>query len=369
MFLAFLFSMCAVPLAKTPHLPPPPPPTVAYTAIDSDGDLDLLRLHGMSWMLSAPARAQKQPVRMQEITELIQRLSSSPVDIRVDTDGWIRFARLLLEEGLERAAQAPAAGTEWFTQSLSVSEKIATRVDGFPRHDEAMYWMIVNLHLLHQGEQMEEIAQIFLDTYPNSLYTPEVYILVGEEAFEQRPAVAARAFAAAAEVSPFATHRLAWCQLRLGETDGALETLQAVLADDRTEPPLAVRSLRDFITINRDIGADTDSKLTVLQAFVGDERFQSIMLAMAREDFSDAHYQESIEAYRYLLAAAPNAADAPIFQYEIIRAYRARGETNWARLESDRMRRTYNERSLWWRKNSKDERTIEIARTLTARLR
>ncbi|MEL6349687.1 MAG: hypothetical protein AAFV53_41670 [Myxococcota bacterium] len=353
--------------AEQAQLPPPPSPALAaplHEAVDV-ADLTALCVRGKAWMMSDAARHIKKSRRKQEMAALVAQLHQTRIDIREQTDSWIRLADLLREEGLDHAFGQGQAAREWFMQSLEISGRLAIQATDHPRHDAIVYWMIVDMHLLNQTDEVLETAVAFSDLYPDSDYLNDVQLLVGEQTRRRQPDIARSIFEALAPTSPVATYRLAQIQLQDRDFNAAIQTLQAITARDDLPPAFSTMILETLITASRSQNTDPVKPLAALAATPQGPRQ---ILAFARQSFAAGWFEDSALAYQALIQQDPNGADAPIYHYEIVRAHMAADQPERAKVASDDMRARYDARSSWWDAQADQPDARQTARTLIGRL-
>ncbi len=261
-----------------------------------------------------------------------------------------------------------------YRESTPVWEKAAGLyqmvVTGYPRYaraDEAVFFLAAVQADLGELDKALENRKILVRTYPESVFAPDAYILIGERYFDENMAFKAlRAYQKASQFPEhdkyaYSLYMLAWSQYNVGDLDAGIITLRRVYDLARaTGDPLALEedSVRDLVQFY----TDNDDVEGAIILFTGIGRMDLIPAAMERGALLLADRGEYLKAailYRKLILENPSTDRAVEFHHEIVRAYRRLDDHERYVAELDRFVEDYGPGAAW--RASREESVVADA--------
>ena len=205
---------------------------------------------------------------------------------------------------------------------------------------------------------------------------PDAYVMIGEHYFDDNnayKALLAYQKAAAYRDSPkypFAMYKLAWCYYNVGEYGKSIDTMKAVVAysqavaageqQSTSNIQLQDEALKDLVRFFADAG-EMDEAYAYFNKLGKKDLIRSMLKRLATTYFEQGKFEQCIQTYRRLISEAPQAAEAPEYQHEIIQAYNKIGRKQETMQEIDRLLKTYGASSAWARANSSDQDALDEA--------
>lgn len=236
----------------------------------------------------------------------------SELERAMDTGNDERTAQL---EGVVKEFEAcVSAGRDLAIVALSQAVKLAPDREGV---DELVFQLGYFQLQAGKGAQGAQTMRYLLDSYPQSDYVPEAWLMVGERLFEN--AAFDKALAAYSKVDsfqgsrmrPYAKYKSAWTLYNLGRFDEAYRAL--VTTADMTGAGSAWHALykevlRDLARFYSEVGKPEEALETFKKL---DEGFHmSMASALANMYFDKGEFEKSIAVLDALLAASPDNDNA-----------------------------------------------------------
>ena len=136
-------------------------------------------------------------------------------------------------------------------QALEIYQRILENHSDFDQFDKVRFFMAHEFRELGQIDEMVKQYQILISKYPNSPYTPESHLLLGDYYFSQKQDVdkSKTAYEAVLKYpqSPAvaaARYKLAWCQINLANFPGALKLFEESVASPQAKKELDIDTYR-----------------------------------------------------------------------------------------------------------------------------
>lgn len=265
---------------------------------------------------------------------------------------------------------------KWQDRSIKLYKQILQSYPQYRRADEATFFLASALQDI--GERDEAVKEFLrlVKTYPESTYTPDAYVQIGEYYFDNNNAYKAlMAYQKAVRYkdSPkysFAMYKLAWCYYNVGEYGKAIDTMKAVVAysmtaqegesNSQSRLSLQDEALKDLVRFFADAG-NIDEAYAYFNKLGKKELIRSMLKRLATTYFEQGKFEECINTYRRLIAEDPQSPDAPGYQNEIILAYQKMGRKQETLAEIDRLLKQYGTGSSWARANSANQDAVKEA--------
>lgn len=260
---------------------------------------------------------------------------------------------------------------QWQERSIKLYQQILQNYPQFARADEATFFLA---NAYNDTAQKELAAQEFtrlVKVYPDSGYTTDAYVLIGEYYFEEKsdPNKAMLAYKKATadkthEKYPFAMYKLAWCYYNLGEFGTAISTMKTVVsyadANAKANITLQDEALKDLVRFFAD-GGDMNEAIAYFKQIGKATMIPELLKKLAGTFVEQGKFDQAIEMYRRLITDSPTAPSAADFQNEIIQAYTKMGKKDETLQEIDRLRSTYGKQSSWARANASNQDAVKGA--------
>jgi len=231
-------------------------------------------------------------------------------------------------------------------------------VNNFPRYgrvDEAAFYLAAVQTELGDKDKALATRVRLVKMYPESSFTPDAFILLGEQFFDENLAFKAlRAYQKATQYPdneryPYALYMLAWSQYNVGEIPAGIDTLKRVISLGRSSgDPLrleedAFRDIVMFYTDNDDVdGAIAFVTKTGRKELIAVAIERGAALSVDHGDFDKA-----ISLYRKLILEDPSSDRAVEHHHEIVRAYRRQDKHERYINELDRFVADYGPNAAW----------------------
>lgn len=188
--------------------------------------------------------------------------------------------------------------------AIEIYQRILDNFPDFAYRDKVRFFMAHEYHELGQTEEMIKHYQQLIRQHPDSQYTPEAHLLLGDYYFNQKQDVdrsikhyeAVLTYTKSPAVAA-ARYKLAWCKINLSDFKGALELFEASVTS-----PLVAKDL-DIDTYRR---VDVRLESLVDMAYCYPEVYKKVTAETAlayfkRYAWSRPVYTTALEklAYRY----------------------------------------------------------------------
>jgi TolA-binding protein len=306
-------------------------------------------------------------------------------------DALLRLAELRWEEARERQlsdyeawqkaperVRSQQAPTLDVSVALGLYERILTKHKDFERLDVVLY---MKAYALLESERMSDALDSYkriLEEFPNSRFRPDAQMAFAEAYFGRHDfAGALERYSEVmrfpdSELADLALFKSAWCLWKLGrekeaarrfrevlDLDGVLKTASAERKKRLSE--LQDEALDYLIQVFTEDERNSASDLHQFLVGIGGERYaERVLHRLSRTFFDQARYARAIEAYRMLLAMAPNDPSAPESVRLIAAAYAALEDSEHTLATLLELAKNYGENSAW-AKNQLDPSVVQKA--------
>jgi tetratricopeptide (TPR) repeat protein len=221
------------------------------------------------------------------------------------------------EGGSERALDQYESNT-LKNQAIEIYQRIVDNFPGFEHIDKVLFFMAHEYYELGQVEEMLGKYEVLIREHPDSPYTPEAQLLLGDYYFNQKQDLENSTLHYEAvlryQQSPAtaaARYKLAWCKINTADFAGALK-----LFEDSVNSPQAAKEL-DIDTYRR---VDVRLESLIDMAFCYPEVFKEATAEQALAYFKDYAWSRPVYAavleklaYRYYVKKKWAQA-APIYR-------------------------------------------------------
>ncbi|MAY80929.1 MAG: hypothetical protein CL930_09125 [Deltaproteobacteria bacterium] len=268
-----------------------------------------------------------------------------------------------------------AGSLVWQNKSIKLYKIILKTYSQYRRADEAIFYLASALQDTDRRDEAVKQFTKLVGTYPQSQYTADSYVMIGEYYFDNNNAYKALlAYQKATKYknSPkyaFALYKLAWCYYNVGEYGKAIDTMKAVVAFSMTaqegqsakaQLTLQDEALKDLVRFFADAG-EMDEAYGYFTKLGKKGLIRKMLTRLASTYFEQGKFEQCIQTYRRLIAEDPQSAKAPDYQNEIILAYQRIGRKEDTLNEIKRLLDTYGKNSAWARTNSADQDAVSEA--------
>jgi len=377
--------------------------TIGSTAFAKDDDkrrvlkLDDVGIETQSDFYRQKAREK----RHQSIDFLQDLLKNNPPRGEQKAEMLLRLADLYFEEGrdvyltemdafrtkFDECFNTPGCSTEtmkadnsgsgvWQNKSIKLYKIILKTYSQYRRADEATFYLASALQDTDRRDEAVKEFTKLVRNYPQSAFTPDAYVMIGEYYFDNNNAYKALlAYQKATKYknSPkyaFALYKLAWCYYNVGEYGKAIDTMKSVVsfsmtaqdAGSKSQLTLQDEALKDLVRFFADAG-EMDEAYGYFTKLGKKDLIRKMLTRLASTYFEQGKFEQCIQTYRRLIAEDPQSAKAPDYQNEIIQAYQKIGRKQDTLNEIKRLLDTYGKNSAWARANSADQDAITEATT------
>jgi len=301
----------------------------------------------------------KTPTSDPRRSELIFRLAELYMDEARD----LRLGELAVSDGPDDP-NVVLPSTRWTARALGLYQEIVQQHPDYARAVDATWSLAAALDDLGRGDEAASQRVNLVRTWPESAYTAQAYVLIGEHYFEGNDAFrAALAYDKAARLpdnhwTAFALYKLAWCQYNLGQGDQIETMARAVQAStpapgesDQGKITLRDEALRDLVRFLADNG-DVDEAHHVLDRLGHPELVHDMLARLGDLQLENGRNEEAMQTWRRLLAEDPSSPGAPEIQSRIVGAQRKLGRPADALASLEAARKTYGPGSPWARTNA-----------------
>lgn len=290
-----------------------------------------------------------------------------------------RYERRLeaCRSGAEVCAKAPVPPELSFAESEKLYRTLLEDHPHFRRIDLVIY--LIGFAAREDGRPDEAIA--FFDRliaeHPDSALYGDAWLMKGEYQFaegrwrEARAAYTKVLTHPDAEGYDLALFKSAWCDWKLGDTDSAAKRFKKVLdlaaeaersgtARERKRRAQLREEALDYLVLvfTEDESIQAADVFDFLASIGGERYSQAVIVRLADVFFSQADYERSVEAYRFLIERNPSSIKAPTYQRRIVDAFQAALEGDKAMAELDVLVSDYSPRSKWAKANASHKKTI-----------
>lgn len=266
---------------------------------------------------------------------------------------------------------------QWQDKSIKLYKQILTNYPQFARADEATFYLGQALSDTGSPDPANENFTRLVKTYPESVWVPDAYVLIGEYWFDQNQAYKAlAAYQRAAaykdhEKYAFANYKLAWCFYNVGEYGKAIDTMKTVVSYSMAQESAAAgvkksniqlqeEALKDLVRFFADAG-EMDEAYRYFSQLGKKDLIRDMLKRLASTYFDQGKFEQAIQTYRRLISEDPNGANAPDFQNEIISCYTKMGRKEDTVAEIERLLKTYGKNSAWARANASNQDAVKQA--------
>jgi len=272
----------------------------------------------------------------------------------------------------------------WQNKSIKLYKIILRTYQQYRRADEAIFYLASALQDTDRRDEAVKEFTKLVRNYPQSRYTPDAYVMIGEYYFDNNNAYKALlAYQKAAKYknSPkyaFALYKLAWCYYNVGEYGKAIDTMKSVVAfsmtaqegqSQQSQLTLQDEALKDLVRFFADAG-EMDEAYGYFTKLGKKDLIRKMLSRLATTYFEQGKFEQCIQTYRRLIAEDPQSPKAPDYQNEVILAYQKIGRKQETLNEIKRLLDSYGKNSAWARTNSADQDAItEATRYIEKNLR
>lgn len=263
----------------------------------------------------------------------------------------------------------------WQNKSIKLYRIILKTYQQYRRADEAIFYLASALQDTDRRDEAVKEFTKLVRNYPQSRYTPDAYVMIGEYYFDNNNAYKALlAYQKAAKYknSPkyaFALYKLAWCYYNVGEYGKAIDTMKSVVAfsmtaqegqSQQSQLTLQEEALKDLVRFFADAG-EMDEAYGYFTKLGKKDLIRKMLSRLATTYFEQGKFEQCIQTYRRLIAEDPQSPKAPDYQNEVILAYQKIGRKQETLNEIKRLLDSYGKNSAWARANSADQDAINEA--------
>ena len=269
---------------------------------------------------------------------------------------------------------------KWNEKAVDTCDFIIKKYPNFEGIDEVYFFMASNL--MEVGKPLPAIRYYTLVTekYRNSKYAADAFYEMAEYFFNNNNVFKAMpAYKAIIDSYPnnpffgFALYKYAWCLYNVGEYEESIKVFQQVVeySNKSNKVELKEEALKDMVTPYAEAGSVDDAEKYFKSVVKEKKYFVMVLIKLAGIYFEQDKNEEAIKIYRKLISEVPNAPECPMWQKQIVEAYKKLNMKDNVRLEILVLVEKYgNKESSWSKANIKDEATVESAtQTAEANLR
>jgi TolA-binding protein len=231
----------------------------------------------------------------------------------------------------------------------------------YQRRDQVLYVMAYNLY--EAGKQNSAVRKYveLVKKFPKSEYAADAYLALGEHFFNNnRLGQARKAFVRALKtkkekVITFATYKLAWCDYNAGQYAESVRRFKAVIKRSAEKT-----SNEDAIQLGDEAASDIVIAFSHLDEVgavydylkkVRDEKWAKKQTSrLGALYMSQGKYDLAVRTYRYMVKKYPYHLDAPMYQSNIVKAFKKLNKRDRVRTEANRLVDLYKPTSLWAKK-------------------
>jgi len=262
---------------------------------------------------------------------------------------------------------------KWQETSIKHYRQILQSYPTFQRADEATFFLGQALADIGQKKEANDEFTRLVKTYPRSGKLPDAYVLIGEYWFELNEATKALTHYLKAtqykdhDKYAFANYKLAWCYFNVGETAKSIDTMKAVvqisMADNtgkKSNLQLQEEALKDLVRFFADAG-EMEEAYRYFTGLGKKDLISDMLKRLAGTYIEQGKFELAINTYKRLISEAPNGANAPEYQNEIIKALQKMGKKADTLAAIEELRKTYGKGSLWARENAANQEAVKSA--------
>jgi tetratricopeptide (TPR) repeat protein len=269
---------------------------------------------------------------------------------------------------------------EWFIKDFPKDPKV----------DQALFFLGYNHFELGNPQMGERFYSELVKRFPDSIFITESHFALGEYYFENESWKKALenyskvVKVKRARLNTFALYKSAWCLYRLNRTKVALQALERVVRQSRTNDRdenapggrkpvnklrLAAEALKDYVPFYAEAG---DPKLaeTEFNRISGGEKQTLQMLERLAYIYADAGNRGNAAfVFRQLIAKNPTGERAAEYQYQVVLSY-ATHDKKESRRQMDIWLESFGPGSSWATGNAKNEKLVgDVAKLQETTLR
>ena len=284
-------------------------------------------------------------------------------------------------ENIDTVQADHGVSSEWHSKSIRLYRIILDNYPHYPRADEAQFYLASALDDLERNKEALQEYTRLARNYPESVYAPNAYMMIGELEFEDgdvyRALLAYKKTAAFRhhEYYSLALYKLSWCYYNVGEYGLALDTLKRVITwtddqlegqDDRGAFDLREDAYRDLVRFCAD-GGDLDECVHFVKARGRDDLVRDTMVRLGSTYLEQGKNEEAMRLYKRLISSDPKHLDAAGYQVEIVQVSLRMGRVEETVDELERLRRDHGPTSSWAQANAVSIDAVKEVQTDTAK--
>ncbi len=261
----------------------------------------------------------------------------------------------------------------WNKKAVDVCDYIIKKYPDFSEIDEVYFFMASNLMEIGQPLKAIRYFKLVVEKFPNSKYAADAYFSMGEYFFNNNNVFKAipnyKAIIDRYKTNKFydfALYKYAWCMYNVGEYKKSVKLFQQVVehaSAKKEKIDLKEDALKDMVAPYAEAGTVDDAE-RYFKTIVKDKKYYIMVLRkLAQIYFEQDRSKEAIVIYGKLLKEAPLSPSAPLWQKQIVEAYKKLNNKEMVRKSILQLVKNYADMNTPWSKaNKKDESTIESAR-------
>jgi tetratricopeptide (TPR) repeat protein len=239
-------------------------------------------------------------------------------------------------------------------------------LDGYPKlpnRDEVYFYLAYNLGEVGENKQAQNYYNALINTYPNSKYVPEAYLVQAEYYFYDdkfQPALDTYKKVLkykGSEVYDLAVYKIAWCYFNLSNISLALKTMEQIAEGEQktaTELDLREEALRDIVVIFAYGGYHKEAPFYFKQ-IGGAENYRPMIKRLAGIYFAQGKNGYADELYKRLINEDPGDKENPEFRRRLVDIAKRLGRKEDVIIEASKLVRFYSDESKWSAKNKNDK--------------
>jgi len=264
-------------------------------------------------------------------------------------------------KGLAEPRATHQGSESYRAKAIALYDRILREYPAYPRKDEVLFALGYNLYEI--GKRSDGVARYLelIKAYPNSIFVPDTYLQLGNHYFDIGNDLGrARHFYEKAlasdlpKVHSYALYKLAWCDYNVGQFENTLQKLRLVVdfaqTHGREMVDLKNEALSDMTSAYVRLGRSEEA-IEYFQRMASEKLQRKLIVRLAAQLAEAGQFDKGISVYRYLIARAPNLADAPEHQQAIIRCYEGLRDRVHVKSEVRRLVDLYRPGGDWWKAN------------------
>ncbi|MEW5847786.1 MAG: tetratricopeptide repeat protein [Myxococcota bacterium] len=280
-------------------------------------------------------------------------------------EAWVRSGRRGPEPRLHKRESEAL-----LRQALHGYQTLLDKHPDYARRDEVLYLTATTLEEVGQKDAAMRRYLELVKQHPESGWTADAYLALGEHYFNANDVLKARAAFQRAHqrhkpgVSEYALYKLAWCDYNLQEYESAIEKLVTLVdhgkGADGARVRLSQEALQDLALTFTHVQA-VDRAWTTFSSRAGEERARELMVRMAGLYLEQGQYPLARETWTLLLKQRPLDARAPEYHAGILTTLHKEGRRDELRALATELPRLYAAGTTWRKRNhDKTERGLTV---------